>query len=424
MLLAVTYRLWLPQQVFPQVPWLSPLAHLPAWVDAGAVAGLVLGLLRLLLGIGSTRSLRRWMFFTWVALTLLLLGDQQRLQPWAYQWWLLLILLSGAECERGLMWCRWLVISLYVFSGISKLDYVFLHHLGQQLVAASTTPLRFDPTLWPSPWPVISAGCLPVGELLIALGLMIGEAFGRANPDSRRSWWLGRIKTVAAVGAMAMHLLLMLVLGPAGLAHAWGVVVWNGLFVVLVALLFLEAARPLVIAQTREPHDRAVPTPATPRWSWISEAVAVVAILLPLGGIWGLVDEWPAWGLYSPRASMVAVLVPATEVRRFPESLRSLMPENSPEPWVQVPLDRWALQTLQTPLYPAARSQLGVARGVLHACGLADRSQVIVLGLANRWAGTRERHDYHGAGGLVEADQRFFWNTQPQPNLRTSPNWR
>lgn len=408
LLVGVTYRLWLPQHTFPQVPWFGFLSGLPEGVDAAALAGLVLGLVRLLLGLGREVNLRRWLLFTWLALSVLLLGDQQRLQPWAYQWWLFLLILASASPRRALFWCQALVISVYLYSGISKLDYVFLHHLGQQLAAAATAPLGFDPTTWPEPWPVVAAACLPAGELLVGLGLLVR-----------------RVRPAAAWLAIGMHTALILILGPTGLGHAWGVLAWNLMFIVFVVLLFFEKTGTLLAGSASSAKiDSESESENSKRFGWVAEAVAMLALVLPAGAIWGLVDEWPAWGLYSPRASLVKVLIPSPDVARLPAELQSLLPNEPPGAWVEVPLDRWALQSLGTPIYPDARPQLGVAAGLLNAAEIADRSQVIVLGVSSRWADMRDRHDYTGAGGLVEASRHFFWNTQPRPNLQISRKWR
>ena len=63
----------------------------------------------------------------------------------------------------------------------------------------------------------------PVGELVIGLGLLV--------PPTRR---------VAGCLAIAFHLTLLLVLGPWGLDHSHGVLVWNVVLIVQAYLLFVS----------------------------------------------------------------------------------------------------------------------------------------------------------------------------------------
>ena len=92
------------------------------------------------------------------------------------------------------------MISIYFYSAIGKLDFEFLHTVGQQMLGAMVTLLGQDPTLIPSWLRIVLVACFPLAELAIAAGL--------AWPQSRR---------VAGWFAIGVHLILIVVLGPLGL---------------------------------------------------------------------------------------------------------------------------------------------------------------------------------------------------------------
>ncbi len=228
MLLAVTWRLWVAQDIYPQVPAFELFCAAPRWLDVCLLFGLVLGLLgsagshhagRYEAYIGATSRVA-----TLIALGGLFLLDQHRFQPWAYLLWLLTAVWLVHGDEWRLRWMRWLLISIYVYSAIGKFDAEFLYTVGQQMLQAllAWTPIAFDG---------LSQGArltfvflFPFVELLIGIGLMV--------PRTRR---------YAAIAAIVFHIGLIFVLGPTGLNHRPGVLVWNTQIAVQVYWVFVAA---------------------------------------------------------------------------------------------------------------------------------------------------------------------------------------
>ena len=137
---------------------------------------------------------RRWIWWlVMVALGILIVIDQHRLQPWAYQTLLYASVLGALPWREGRRWIVAIAISIYFYSAAGKLDYQFVHTVGSQMVDAllsAVVDVADD-------WAVIIAFALPVSELTIAALLVF--------PKTRR---------VGGVCAIAMHVTLIVLLGP------------------------------------------------------------------------------------------------------------------------------------------------------------------------------------------------------------------
>ncbi len=143
LLFAVTWRLWVSQDVYAQIPLIRVAGSVPEWIEC-SLAAVVLSVLA---GVGLQKISElsgeggRWtgwfprriagdVFIS--ALGGLFLIDQHRLQPWAYQLALIAIVLRFAGSpQRGLVLLRVLTISIYLYSAIGKFDYQFLHTVGR-----------------------------------------------------------------------------------------------------------------------------------------------------------------------------------------------------------------------------------------------------------------------------------------------------
>ena len=227
-LLASSYRLWFSNVnvSFPQVPLVGVLCDWPTWIDTTLSFALTAALVALVFARG--KSIR----FLWFVVSACVVGlvslDQHRLQPWFYQLGLFacLFLLKDSSLKLRLM--RALVISVYVYSAIGKMDFQFLHTVGQQFLTAMGETMGLDFESWNMGARVAVAWLLPVSELLIA-GLL-------SYQPTRR---------VGGVFAVAFHVGLMLLLGVK-LQHSAGVVLWNAQFAVQAVLLFCLPKPPSV----------------------------------------------------------------------------------------------------------------------------------------------------------------------------------
>lgn len=386
-LLLATLRLWFPPALvgsFPQVPLHSFFLGWPIAVDWGLACLLCVGWGLVIVGrlrLGSALV---------VLSGLVLVGlNQHRLQPWHYQLMLFaaVFLFARRRDQRPLL--RWLTISVYFYSAISKADFEFLHTVGQQFLESILQVIALGSEISPRA-KLLLTGLFPGIEVLIAIGL--------THP---------RFQRVAGWSACLLHLGLMLLLGPLGLDHSLGVVLWNLYFAVLAWLLFVKRDPPRDEKQPPE-TERGVPR-------WILACGLVPVFLLPLVERWGYWDHWTSWALYAPHSSRAEIFVATTAHERLPEGLQAMMPVvDVGSLWQRVPAGRWSLSSVSAPVYPQDRFQLGVARYLAHQLDSEFEIRVDILGPASRWSGQRTRTRFEGISAIDRAGDQFWWNSQPR----------
>lgn len=403
LLFASTWRLWTPQVLFPQVPLFGWGLKVPFAFDWIGAAGIVLSLLvALFAGQGSlVASVALATFFA--SLTGMICLDQHRAQPWAYQFLLVALVLTALPARRALAWLRILTIGIYLHSALSKVDLSFCETLGPGFVQVLLQPFGLSVQSWSLAARRAAVLIFPAGEFLIVVGLT-----------------LQRTRTIALAGAVLMHLTMLWVLGPWGLDHKPGVLIWNIYFIVQDCILFAPAGADFA-ARTGAGIAAAlrIRSPLRSIAAWGVQLLIAAAVLLPFLEPWGGIDHWPAWGLYASRVERTVVLIEDTSLTKIPDSLRSFLePTHPATAWWRLRLDLWSLEELAAPLYPQHRFQIGVAAAVAERYRLQEGIQVILESPADRWSGVRSRQSIVGELRLAEACNRFRFNAHPRNNLQ------
>ncbi len=433
MLLSATWPLWFASGDYPSIPWFRGLLIAPESVDRLLASGVVLSGLAV-----AWLTARQWWrdrrdFQTgaagdqaniiastiWIAcLTGSMLLDQHRVQVWAWEFLWLMLFLTLATPRTALSCCRALVIGIYFYSAVSKLDAGFVQTQGPWLWQGLQRAMRVeDSTAWgSSSSPRMLA--FPLGELLIAglLGL----------PRTRR--W-------GVAGSAVMHLTLLLVLGPLGRDQLPGVLLWNLFFLVSVPQLFWgQRALPgpatewfgLTHAGTASPQSRrtrmSVVRDALPSLSirdrFCLTAIVGLSLWPALEGV-GLCDHWPAWAVYSSRPEVVVIQISDDQVTQLPLSLQSHVgPAEALSSWRPISIDQWSFETRRCPTYPQSRYRLAVARHLEETYGVTLR--VSEQSPPDRRTGQRQSREIEDIA--AECDQRFWMNTQSPRSSAPPPS--
>ncbi len=397
-LVAATWKLWTPQDVFPQVPLLRAACDWPGWFDWVCLAVLVASALTLLV-VGQRGG---WGRGSCLAMAVSLAGffvlDQHRLQPWAWQFFLLAVLLSLADDTTARRGWRWLVIGIYFWSAVSKLDYTFCHEQGPALLGGlkQAMGLRGVPNRWSEGLDVCGSFGIALGELSVAMLL--------AWPRAR---WLGLWT------ATLMHLALLAALGPFGLNHSLGVLLWNVFFLVQNWLLFGEAPpRPssgeTVFTQVRS-WLRDLATWPTSRPNRLALGVIAATMVWPVLEPFGYCDHWLAWAVYSARSESVVAYAYYEEEKKENITYRPSQPHK---------LAKWSLQELNVPIYPQARFQIGVTIASLDRTALKS-DRWLVRDVPNRWTGATSHNPEPEELGVLTSAYR--WNWQPRWKTFAAP---
>lgn len=408
-LLAVTWPLWWGNNSFPSIPLLPGIQFVPFWIDRLCVVLLLPALVGLLVLPARLRMYSRLQWGVPLLWLLLILLDQQRLQTWSYQFSLMLLLVSGRSISTGrdslssfqtLRLLQILTVSIYVFSALSKLDYHFITGGGFFLTQGMLDLLGINTNFWPESRLSIVTSVPPLFELIVGVGLLFR--------------WSQRY---ALVGSLVLHVMLLLVLGPWGLDHSAGVLIWNLFFLVQNLILFRlprhRFSHESVPANPDDPGPVAdgMKSGGTKRFAYV---LVGLVVLLPLLEPWGYWDHWPSWAVYASRQERFLILLEDSIEQPAPAELTPYLSAPRPlETTRLLNLNSWSLSTRNVPVYPQARFQWGLWKALRQRYPNLQMT-VRLESMADRFSGERERESFTTADQIESLKSRFWLNAEPR----------
>ena len=332
-LIVATLPLWWGATAFPQVPL---VVELPPVIDQLATVCLMMACTVIV----SLPVRDRSQFLTSARVTslvcsvMLVSSNQHRLQSWHWLMMLNLAWLIVLPRKDLLLAMRHTVAAVYVCSALSRISLTPEQGISGIIVR------QLLELVGQSGWEMADASIaklchlMTLGEFLIGLLLVA--------PKTQR--W-------GALGAILLHSSLLLALGPLGLNHHVGVLLWNLCFLCLVPILF-------PIRHAAENLDAAY----APRRT----VVLLATWLFPLSGLLGVADNWPSWQLYSSRPETWILSVHEADRKLLPDTVQSFIAEPAPlSEWCVIKLDRWSLEHTRSPMYPEDRFQRAVIESLL-----------------------------------------------------------
>lgn len=343
------------------------------------MAGLIGLLITILAGadrlFGYMRPRVRWLVIGALLISLVAM-DHHRLQPWVYQSILYCVLFATMDRRGQLGLARWLTASIYVYSAAGKLDFQFVHTVGQEFLTAM--PLRLG--TWIATLDEVTrvrlAFLMPISEMTIGLLLLV--------PVTRK--WAG-------MAAITLHATLIVLLGPWNLNHSYAVLVWNCLLAIQAHALFVAGRQTTDNSKTE--------TQSTHSLGWIGVLTVLIALVMPLFERSGYWDHWTSWSLYSPHTSRVLVDVHESASERLPPHVRECLAESSVDGgWKRLDLAAWSLSSRSVPIYPQARYQLRLADRMAREFDLGPAIRVTVQSVSDRWTGKRSEKQAIGAEAI------------------------
>lgn len=382
-LMIATHGLWLSNGQFPAIPLFRFLVAIPIWVDYSFLIVLAISSLGVLIRTTDRTRLNCVMLSMTLLLGLVLM-NQHRLQPWVYLILIQFALLSSGTVSNSLRLMRMVFISVYLYSAMSKIDRAFFENLGRRFVDEFLSLSNLNPHLISSDTKMWLIWLIPLGEFAIGVGLAL---------STTRKYAVGL--------SVVMHATLIGILGPWGLDHELGVLIWNTIFAVQIVLLF----------GLRPTHDEDSVGAAQSNWSYrFAVAVAVTCMILPLFELVGHFDHWPAWSLYSDRTDRVDVFVASDRVSELPAGIHSYL--RAPKPfskWRELDLELWSLTELNAPIYPEDRFYVGVAAELATRYGFTDGIKLKTYYPPNRITGTRESGVIVQGTTAIRGFAESFW---------------
>ncbi|WP_077026008.1 hypothetical protein [Fuerstiella marisgermanici] len=346
-LVIATWPLWTQVDAFPAVPLFAAFSDVPVIVDRTLVGVLLLSLVliafpALTARYGRLSGLSLCMSLA-VSVALVIL-NQHRLQPWH---WLFMLVVSQTMVLRE-PWLtairRLTFASIYIFAAVSRMGPDVASGMTRQVLAVTLETLQLGHLLKNDSF--VFAACLAMSVIELLCGLML------LAPATRR---------YGILLAVPLHAVLLLALGPVGLKHQSGVLIWN---------LFLLFAVPILFRRSNISGAAKHTVPEAAKSPWSSRLFGAFLFLFPLSGLFGLADNWLSWQLYSPRPEVVRVFVQQDAIASLPEPVRQFVLPPAPlEEWCPIRIDRWSLSAAKAPLYPEDRFQLAVAKDLAVAIG-------------------------------------------------------
>lgn len=389
-----TWPLWWATSSFPIIPLCSLNVAIPITCDRLAtgtmLAGIAFWCAAPLMNLATRQSgvTNRTSHVPTIGSWLYLIGfmvnaalNIHRIQPWAWQFAIIALLTRLAPPTVRLKSIRWLTISLYLFSAISKFDVNFVDGVGQELLSGLFSAIDFNDRFLTESTRRAFIWSLPLGELLVGLLLM------------RRPWW-----RLGLPLSLILHIVLLLTFSPWGLNHSWGVLLWNVYFLGQNLLVFTGGEHPA-------PPDQNNP---------IRLSLRTAILLLPVLNWFGWWDHWPSWSLYSERYADVTIEIQADSRHKLSENLQQYLRDPSVEGWSRLAYEQWSLKTTGAPGYPAARFDLGIARYLAAESQLDREIRVNFATPPNRWDSSREFHVARGRDQIQSLTEQFLLNSTPR----------
>ena len=324
--LLLSHRLWLSERVYPLTPvvsWLRPIPFPWDWA-------LYAALLAAIAAAGVAPRPRIAIVCFAVAAAVLAAFDQSRWQPWAYQYAIMLLAVYAADPQTPLAVGRLAVGCTYLWSGLQKLNPDFATGTYRWLIE-------------------------PLTAHLPAVAQRAADAMGHAAPFVETAIGValltGKLRRVGVIGAIGMHLFIMLAIGPLGRSANEVVWPWNLAMMACVLLLFwnggsLRGQGPLY---------------------WL--AVAAFAVL-PALSFFGLWDSYLSMSLYSGNQDRGTIYLTEDVAGRLPDAIADQLDEEDEPGWDSIDINLWSFGELHAPAYPEVRILRNAARVV---CGYDEK---------------------------------------------------
>jgi hypothetical protein len=332
--MALSYKLWLSARDYPLTPvfsFLKPIPHPFDYILFGAT------LLALILCALTPRLIP---IFAACAVVLAVC-DQSRLQPWFYQYFFLLLGVAFASPNA----CRLIVAGIYFWSGAQKLNTAFIQ---------TGFPWLLEPILRHLPQRAQSL-VHPLSVMAPFIEIWIGIAL-----LSRK------FRLPAIVAALAMHVFILISLGPLGQNYNHVVWPWNVAMGAAVVILFWKAPESANRVLFGEGPFHA--------------AGLVLFIIAPAFSFFGYWDHYLSSAMYASNENHGTIYLSDKIFERLPDGIADYVRVETPE-IDSIDIGEWSANELNVPPYPEVRIYKSVARKI---CEYADAPNDVRLSIVSK----------------------------------------
>jgi uncharacterized membrane protein YphA (DoxX/SURF4 family) len=310
----ISWKLWLADRLFPLVP---PFHFLVAPPAAHLLLLLFSLIALVLLMVYPSNTKLTVLLVAFELITCLF--DQNRWQSWEYQYIfiLLIILINRANMERVAGVFRFMIVAIYFYSGLGKINGAFVQFVWHKLNYIQTFHFL---TVHPFGYRILYF--VGITEALLGIGLLFK-----------------RTQKSAAIVLIGMHLAILCILSPLGLNSNQVVWPWN---IAMIGYLLLLIRMDTVTVQS-----------VLSGWN---KLILVVLGILPLLNFFGWWDYYLSSSLYSCRPPAMYICVPKKAANQFLLAY-AIDPKSIPHDsnTMVIMTTYWSYKELNVPVYPQLR---------------------------------------------------------------------
>jgi len=342
-------KLWKSPRVCPPIPVLSPLTNLP-------FEQVLFGLMFILLGGICVFERPVILIVAFLALMLLFcLYDWGRWSAWMYQYCFMLAAfglyfsstIGGAPEKELLNTCRLVIIGIYFWSGVHKLNASFVKIVFPVMMESFQTfankKLKINLPILGYAAPLIEAG--------LAIGLLVPEA-----------------RTISLVLALGMHAFILACVGPFGIKTNKSIWPWNLTMMAFDIILFAGAGN-LGVKEILFGH------------SLFHGVTFVLFGLMPALGFVGLLDMHFSFKFFTGTHPCAALILSHKVFNSLPKSIQAhcvFTTRNHRSFYLLDVLD-WYYKELDVHPYPEERVYKRIAGSFRHYGTFHDNDLTLVL---------------------------------------------
>ncbi len=349
--------LWISSRFFPNIPISSSLPDIAYPFDYVLFIG---GLVCLVLFLFQRQ--RKWLWgFLGIAF-ILCIFDQMRWQPWFYLYLLLFVLLSLVHSPKANKKREWIVFTvaglvfswMYIWSGTHKLHPDFASYVYPYLLETFGGEIGSSKGIHR-----ILAYGMGVFELGIGIALLW-------KPTRQAGLW----------GALAMHILILLILGPFGRMENLIIVPWN---LAMIALGFVTFYKNQTISL------QSLRLPSTLGVNIVRWGIIGIVVIMPFFSHFGMWDYYLSNTLYAGKTTRLVVVIPKEYESELPPEIQQyLHPVSNTPLFSYINTDVWALGELNVPVYPERRAHYQIMH---FYCDYFDeeKNKTLIFRIDGRW---------------------------------------
>jgi uncharacterized membrane protein YphA (DoxX/SURF4 family) len=330
----LSHKLWLSGRDYPLTPVFPFLKPVPSPFDYFLFGATLLALA------ASAITPRLIPIFASLAVVLAVC-DQSRLQPWFYEYFFLLLGVSFVATNA----CRLIVASMYIWSGIQKMNAGFIH---------DAFPWMLEPFL--RHLPQSARGMVhPLSVAAPFVELWIGIAL------------LGRkFRSAGIVAALAMHFFILIALSPWGQNYNRVVWPWNIAMAAAVILLFWKS----------DDSAKQILRGGGP----FHVAVLLLFGIAPALSLFGMWDHYLSAAMYTNNHNSGTIFISDKIFDRLPDGIADYARVETPE-LDSIDISEWSDGELSVPPYPEVRIYKNIARKI---CGYATNPTDVRLSITSK----------------------------------------